>query len=67
MTAAEPRLVEETELERVTRWRAEELERAGYAPAAAARIAERLDVDLHHAVELVERGCAPELALEILL
>ena len=56
-----------SELERVERWRAMELERAGYSPEAAARIAARHDVDLHRAVQLVENGCPHELALKILL
>ena len=49
MTAAETSLQEDTELERVQAWRAAELERAGYSPAAAAELAARSDVDLHHA------------------
>jgi ATP-dependent exoDNAse (exonuclease V) beta subunit len=57
----------ETEQERVERWRVEELLRAGFDPAAAAELATRLDVDLHAATELVDRGCPPELALQILL
>lgn len=57
----------ETELERVERWRAEALERAGYDSADASAIAARLDVDLHHAIQLLEHGCTPELALRILL
>ena len=55
------------EVERVERWRADELERAGYPSDAAARLAARHDVDLHRAVELLENGCSPELALRILL
>ena len=57
----------DAELERVEQWRAEELERAGYGARDAARLAERHDVDLHLAVELLERGCPPELAVSILL
>ncbi|HEU5211963.1 MAG TPA: hypothetical protein VFU10_04275 [Gaiellaceae bacterium] len=57
----------ETENERIERWRFEALLRAGYEPTAARRIASRLDIDLHHAVDLLERGCDPELALAILL
>ena len=57
----------ETESERIERWRYEALLRAGYEPSAARRIAELHDVDLHHAVELLERGCSPELAAAILL
>ena len=57
----------ETEQERIERWRSEMLERAGYAPRDAAELAGRADVDLHHAIDLVERGCPPDVALRILL
>jgi hypothetical protein len=57
----------ETETERIERWRYEALLRAGYEPSAARRIAERQDLDLHHAVELLERGCSVQLAVAILL
>ena len=60
-------LIHQTEIERIERWRAEELERAGYEPRAAGRLAVRHDVDLHTAVELLERGCPNDLALKILL
>jgi hypothetical protein len=66
MSAVEQVAYEETEVERVERWRAQELERAGFEPEAAFELALRFDVDLHAAVELVERGCPPELALKIL-
>ena len=56
-----------SEIEQVERWRREALERGGYPPDAAARIAARHDVDLHEAVGLLERGCPPETALQILL
>ena len=65
MTAA-AQILEETEAGRVVRWRAQELERAGYAPAAAAELAIRGDVDLHFAVELLKKGCSPDLAFNIL-
>lgn len=58
--------VRPTEQELVERWRAEELERAGYPERAAAELAMRNDVDLHRAVELLNQGCSPELALQIL-
>jgi hypothetical protein len=67
MTAAEAGTREGTEIERIERWRAEALERAGYTPRAAADIAARLDIDLHVATSLLERGCSEELALQILL
>ena len=67
MAATDIILVDSTEMERIERWRAEELERAGYEPRAAGRLAVRHDVDLHVAVELLDRGCPPDLALRILL
>jgi succinylglutamate desuccinylase len=60
-------LVDQTEIERIERWRAEELERAGFEPRQAGRLAVRHDVDLHTATGLLERGCPPDLALKILL
>jgi len=57
----------ETESERVERWRAEELMRAGFGPAAAVQLAAKLDVDLHSAIALLERGCPADLAVQILL
>ncbi|HET7138271.1 MAG TPA: hypothetical protein VFI04_07930 [Gaiellaceae bacterium] len=55
-----------TEQELVERWRAQELERAGFPEDVAAELAMRNDVDLHRAIELLDRGCSPELAAEIL-
>jgi hypothetical protein len=54
------------ERERVEAWRREELARAGYPPDAAEELAAREDVDLRAAVSLLERGCPPEVAIEIL-
>jgi len=48
-------------------WRQEELERAGYPTVIALDIAERLDVDLHDACDLVRAGADPRVAREILL
>jgi hypothetical protein len=67
MTAAEAGLREGTEIERIERWRAEALVRAGYTPRAAAEVAARLDIDLHLATRLMQSGCTEELALRILL
>ena len=67
MTAAETRLAYDTELERIEQWRAEELERAGYGRHEASRLAARHDVDLHLAIDLISRGCPPQVALDILL
>src|SRR5205814_4016734 len=63
MSVADLEITVETETERVARWRVEELERAGYDAAQAQVLAQRTEVDLHRAVDLVVRGCAPELAL----
>ena len=57
----------ETEIERIERWRRTELERAGYSTESAVEIAARLDVDLHQAVQLLERGCPADIAARILL
>lgn len=56
----------ETELERVERWRAEALVRAGYDERAAMELAGRQDVDLHTAIGLLEGGCPADLAVKIL-
>ncbi len=66
MTAAEMKLIE-SEIDRIERWRAEELERAGYGPEHAFELAMRHEVDLHLAVDLLRSGCSPELAAQILL
>jgi hypothetical protein len=55
------------ELDQVEHWRSHELIRAGYPAEAAAELASRHDIDLHHAVELLKSGCPAELALQILL
>jgi hypothetical protein len=57
----------ETELERVERWRTEELIRGGFDAESAVLLAAEPAVDLHAAIELIERGCPPDLAARILL
>ena len=64
-TAADTEIRDEAEV--VEGWRAEQLEMAGYGAQAAAKLARRYDVDLHHAIDLLASGCEPELALKILL
>jgi len=59
--------LEETETARVERWRAEELERAGYDLGAAAMLAASSAVDLHLAIDLLSRGCPQDTAMQILL
>ena len=67
MSAIELQELQETEAERVERWRAEELERAGYDLSAAAVLAAAADVDLHRAIDLLGRGCSQDTAMQILL
>jgi hypothetical protein len=67
MTAANANVITESELDRIVRWRSEELERAGFSPDGAAALAARLEVDLHEAIDLVKSGCPPDIALRILL
>ena len=55
-----------TEQELVERWRAQELERAGFPEDVAAELAMRSDVDLHRAIALLQAGCSAELAADIL-
>lgn len=57
----------ETEAERVERWRTEELIRGGFDPDIAALMAIEPGIDLHAAVDLIDRGCPPDIAARILL
>jgi hypothetical protein len=56
----------ERERNAVTTWRIEQLLAAGYDGDAALVLALDRDVDLHLAVSLLERGCPPDTALQIL-
>lgn len=67
MTAAETDTQDRTEIERIERWRAEALERAGYDTQAAHELAARLDIDLHLATDLLAQGCPQDVAVKILL
>lgn len=66
MSAVEHDVYVESEAVRVEWWRVEELERAGYPAEAIFELAPRADVDLHTAITLIQRGCSPTLALQIL-
>jgi hypothetical protein len=50
----------------LTGWRQERLIRAGFDSELALRIASHPGFDLHALIELVERGCPPQLATRIL-
>ena len=67
MTAAQFEELETPEVEMVLRWRFEELIRAGYEAGNALILASHLEVDLHAAASLLDRGCPPELAMQIAL
>ena len=62
----EDSLVSVTE-DSVIRWRMLVLLRAGYKWDDAVELATETGVDLHLAVDLVDRGCASETARRILL
>jgi hypothetical protein len=47
-------------------WRRERLADAGFPPALATAIAGDARYDAHLLIELVERGCRPDLAARIL-
>jgi len=50
----------------VEAWRRRRLRESGFSRAAAARLASDARYDLHALIELVERGCRPDLAVRIL-
>jgi hypothetical protein len=50
----------------VAAWRREQLVQSGFPAALAGRLAGDARYDLHALIELVERGCSPELAARIL-
>ena len=50
----------------VNRWRRQQLVQSGFSLPLAARVARDPRYDLHRLIELVEQGCAPELAVRIL-
>jgi hypothetical protein len=63
----EPALLpRDRERDEVTSWRVERLVEAGYDGEAALVLALDRDVDLHLAVSILERGCPPDVALQIL-
>jgi hypothetical protein len=49
----------------VVRWRREQLTDSGFPLSVAARLAEDARYDLHALIELVDRGCPPDLAVRI--
>jgi hypothetical protein len=67
MIAEAPRRPHDVEIDYdVLTWRFQQLRRAGFDEPSASELAGRLDVDLHLARRLMERGCPQGLALRIL-
>ena len=56
----------EREAHDVVAWRRRQLAESGYALPVATRVAKDRRYDVHALIELVERGCDPELAARIL-
>ena len=52
-------------LEEAVAWRRRSLLRAGFPTELAAEIAADVRLDLHALLQLVDRGCPPELAVRI--
>jgi hypothetical protein len=50
----------------VAEWRRRRLLAAGLAPEVASWVATRSRTDLHALLELIDRGCPPQLAVRIL-
>jgi hypothetical protein len=50
----------------IVSWQCRQLIAAGFRPTLAAGVARDGAFDLHTLIELVERGCPPELAVRIL-
>jgi hypothetical protein len=66
MTVAELQRALATDDE-VVAWRREQLRRAGCRRFEAEVLARETTIDLHQAVELLDRGCPSKIALDILL
>jgi hypothetical protein len=63
LIATDDREVETEETRLVHAWRTEQLRRLGLHRIIAEAFADR--VDWHALAELIDRGCSPELALDI--
>lgn len=67
MTAAQVEESGTRKIDVIVSWRFEELLRAGADAGSALILAGHTEVDLHAATGLLERGCPPTLALQIML
>jgi hypothetical protein len=66
MTAAQFEALQVDEAADVLAWRFDLLCRGGFDIESAAVVASNVEVDLHDALELVDRGCEPQTAIRIL-
>jgi hypothetical protein len=56
---------EELDDDRVAAWRRDQLVQSGFSSTVAWRLARDGRYDLHALIDLVERGCLPEVAVRI--
>jgi hypothetical protein len=66
MTAGQFELLADGEAEAMLLWRFDSLTKAGAPVGDALVIASHVEIDLHEAASLLQRGCPPELVLPIL-
>jgi hypothetical protein len=59
--------LEAPEAAKIVRWRFDRLVEAGYEAETASFLADRVEIDLHLAVELIVKGCPPATAVRILV
>lgn len=67
MTAAEFEVLDDSEVERVLRWRLAELVAAGYCWEDALRLATQVELDVQLAGDRLRPGRSPATALRILV
>lgn len=67
MTAAQFEMLETPEAEAILRWRFESLVNTGFDAGSALILASHLEVDVREAGLLLERGCPPDVAVQIVL
>lgn len=56
----------DSEAKAVVAWRRQRLSAAGFNPPTAEALARDPSVDLHALLDLVDKGCSPQLAARIL-
>jgi hypothetical protein len=66
MTPVRRNAIESPEADAVVLWRTGRLKEAGFPSELAEALARDCAYDLHAVLELVDRGCPPELAVRIL-